>query len=315
MRFLLVFLSAERRCKNTNFSRHDKKFLQIAFLFVLLHLHKVEKMKRTWIIILGFIGLISCHNTSQQNGTESQEDLDSWFDTVFTNAALDTTTMVPDYAFSTDWMQRYIQYIDKNYEYRGDMLFLYDTVEVEPFDCRYWALAYVDSDTIPELLLWGGCWVSGSIILTQYSGEVYASPKGHFTYIKGADGLLHSQWKHGDDVWGSVYEMRRGKFTEIASYNLNTDLVDTSEVGDFCLTLDSLKYHYTGGEIGDTVVGISEIELNGQRISVCLGYNQYVNCTGFTQVKQTLDSLYYHNGTSTYFPITSEKPITNLISR
>lgn len=270
-------------------------------------------MKRTWIIILGFLALISCHNTSQQNDTKSQEDLESWFDTVFTNAVIDTTTIVPDYAFSTNWMQRYIQYIDKNFEYRGDMLFSYDTVE--SFDCRYWTLVYVDNDTIPELFLWGGCWVSGSIILTQYNGKVYASPNGYFTYIKGANGLLHSQWKHGDDVWGEVYEMRKGEFTEIASYNLNTDLVDTSDVSNYGLILDSRKSHYAGGEIGDIVVGISEIELNGKRIGVCFGYNQYVNCTGFAQVKQTMDSLYYSKGTSTYFPTVSEKPIANLISR
>ena len=108
--------------------------------------------------------------------------------------------------------------------------------------------------------------------------------------------------------------MKNGKFTEIANYNVNTDLVDTSEVGNYGLTLDSLKCHYAGGEIGDSVVHISEIELNGKHLGACFGYNQYVSCTGFAQVKQTLDSLYYSHGISTNFSFPMENiVISNLI--
>jgi hypothetical protein len=179
-------------------------------------------------------------------------------------------------------------------------------------------MAYVDNDTILELLLYGGCRASGSIILTQYGGEVYSSSKGCFSYVKGANGLLHSQWKYEYDAWGEIYEMKNGKFSEIASYNLNTDLVDTSEVSNYGLPFDSLKCHYAGGEIGDSVVHISEIELNGKRLGACFGHDQYVSCTGFAQVKQTLDALYYSKGTNTYFPNifnTSRKPIDELISK
>ena len=270
-------------------------------------------MKRTWIIILGFVALVSCTNRGQQDDTVSQKNLLDWYENIFLAATEDTITIIPDSAFSTDWMQRYVQYIDQNFELREDMLF--GNIDGDQFDCHYWTLAYVNGDTIPEMLLYGGCWASGSIILAQHGGKVYSSPKGYFFYIKGADGLLHSQWSHSDDIWGEVYEMRNGKFTEVASYNLNTDLVDTSDVSNYGLILDSRKSHYAGGEIGDIVVGISEIELNGKRIGVCFGYNQYVNCTGFAQVKQTLDSLYFLKGTSTYFPIKSEEPIVSLISR
>ncbi len=270
-------------------------------------------MKRTWTIFIGLVLLASCNNKGQENDINNF----AWYDSVFSKAEYDTTTVVPDYAFSTDWMQRYVQYIKENFENRGgDIWFSNDTAE--GFDCRYWTLAYVDGDTIPELYLWGGCWASGAIILTQSGDKVYASPRGYYTYIKGADGLLHSQWKHGDDVWGAVYEMRNGKFTEIASYTCNTDMVDTSEVSNYGLTLDSLKCHYAGGEIGNSEVYISEIELNGKRLGACFGYNQYVSCTGFVQVKQTLDALYYSKGTNTYFPIifnTSRKPIDELISK
>ncbi len=267
-------------------------------------------MKRTLIVILGLSLLVSCHNKGQENDIDNY----AWYDSVFTNAVYDTTTIIPDYTFSTDWMQRYVQYVKENYGNVEDMMFSKDTTE--PFDCRLWTLAYVDGDTIPELLLYGGCRASGSIILTQYGGKVYASPKGCFSYVKGANGLLHSQWAHGDDIWGEVYEMRNGKFTGIASYSLNTDLVDTGEVSNYGLSLDSLKCHYAGGEIGDSAVSISEIELNGKRIGACFGYKQYVCCPNFAKVKQTLDSLYYSNGAITYFPFPSENMTVNeLISK
>lgn len=69
------------------------------------------------------------------------------------------------------------------------------------------------------------------------------------------------------------------------------------------------------GALDDSAVRISAIELNGKRIGACFGYNQYVKCTGFFQVKQTLDSLYYSHGISTYFFFPSESmAIGNLLN-
>lgn len=253
-------------------------------------------------VICLIVIFVSCHNKVQQNDMDNQ----TWYDSVFTQIGDGSNGTIPDYTFSTDWMQRYIQYIEKNFENRGgDILFSLDTVE--SFDCRNWSLGYVNNDTIPELLLYGGCRASGTIILTQYGGEVYASPKGCFSYIKGADGLLHSQWRYGDGYFGEIYEIKDGKFTELVSYSCNTDFVDTSEVCNYGLTLDDLKSHYAGGEIGDTTVGVSEIDLNGKRIGAYFGYNNYVNSTGFDKVKQTLDSLYYSKGKGIRFPIESGK--------
>lgn len=266
---------------------------------------------RFLLIATCLLAFVSCHDIGQQNDIDNQ----AWYDSVFTQIGDDTNSTIPDYVFSTDWMQKYIRYIEKNFEHIGDdMLFSIDTAE--SFDCRYWTLAHVDNDTIPEILLYGGCWASGTIILTQYGGEVLASPKGCFSYINGAEGLLHSQWRHGDSYFGGLYEMKDGKFTELASYGCYTYFVDTSEVSNYGLTLDSLKCHYAGGEIGDTVVGISEIELNGKRIGSYFGYNNYVNSTGFDKVKQTLDSLYYSKGESTRFPIKyGERKIVDIIQK
>lgn len=271
-------------------------------------------MKRLLIIGLCALAFISCANKGHQNDTESQEELREWYDYVLLNGANDTTTTIPDYAYVTDWMQRYVQYIEQYFELGGaNGGLLFGNIDGDPFDCEKWTMAYVDNDTIPELLLYGGCWASGAIILTQYDGEVYASPRGYFSYIKGAGGLLHSRWMHGDDIWGTIYEMKNGRFTEVANYYLNAEIfVDTSEVGNYGLTLDSLKCTYADGEIGDSVVVVSEIELNGKRIGASFGYNQYVNCTSFAKLKQTLDAIYYSKGTSTFFPITAGKPIEEL---
>lgn len=269
-------------------------------------------MKNSFLYIaLCFIALVSCQNKGQLNDIDNQ----TWYDSIFTKLEDDTTSIIPKYALSTDWMQRYIQYIDKNFEYGGgDILFSKDTVE--SFDCRYWTMAYLDNDTIPEMLLYGGCWVSGAIILTQYDGEVYASPKGCFSYIKGNNSLILSQWRHSDNVFGEVYAMENGRFTELASYSCNTDFVDTSEVSNYGLNLENLKCHYAGGEIGDSVVGISEIKLNGERIGVCFGYNMCVYCDGFEKLKQTLNTLYFSKGISTIFPFLSENmPINILLSK
>lgn len=255
-------------------------------------------MKRTWTIILGLVLLASCNNKGQENGIDNF----AWYDSVFSKAEYDTTTVVPDYAFSTDWMQRYVQYIKDNFENRGgDIWFSSDTAE--GFDCRYWTMAYVDDDTIPELLLYGGCWASGEIILSQYNGEVYASPAGYYSYIKDADVLLHSRWMHMHEVWGEVYEMKNGKFTEIANYYCHTDLVDTNEVGNFGLTLDTLRSTYADGEIGDTMVIVSSIELDSNLLGAWFGFC-HPCCKGFDKFRQTMDALYFSKGTSTYFPTT-----------
>lgn len=264
-------------------------------------------MRHIWNYFVGFLVLFSCqsHQEKTNNDIDNQDGLVAWYENVFARTENDTTSIILDYVFSTDWMQRYIQYIEKNFENNGgDIIFSKDTVE--SFDCRYWTLAYVDNDTIPEMLLYGGCRASGTVILTQYGGEVYASPKGGcFSYIKGANGLILSQWWYCEDVFGEVYVMKNGRFTELASYDCNTDFVDTSEVNKHGLILDGLKCHYAGGEIGDSVVGISEIELNGEKLGSCFGYNQYVYCPGFDKLKHTLDFLYYSKGNSTYFPIES----------
>ena len=187
--------------------------------------------------------LASCAQKQQDNETPDTLSLEEWCNNVFSRAAEDTTTTIPDYAYATDWMKRYGEYITAHFEGRVDIWFSKDTAE--SFDCRYWTMAYVDNDTIPELLLYGGCQASGSKILTQYGGKVYASPKGRFSYIKGGDGLLHSKWRYEYDVFGEIYEMKNGRFAELYSYDCTVNFSDTNAVDSLRSvrqTLDALYY-------------------------------------------------------------------------
>lgn len=259
-------------------------------------------MKYAWTILIGLLTLVSCqsHQSKNTDETANPDSLMAWYENVFTKAEEDTTLTLPKYVYSTDWMRKYTQYIESHFEGRGHMWF--EKTEDNPFDCRFWTLAYVDNDTIPEMLLYGGCRASGAVILTQHNGEVYSSPRGAFSYIKGGGGLLHSQFRYDDDTWGEVYEMTDGRFVKRCSYNCTTALIDTNDIDMFGLSKEDLP-HY---QIGDGTVWVNEIKLNGKRIGTCYGYNQWPSCPVFGKVKQTLDSLYYSHGTSIYFPFPSE---------
>jgi hypothetical protein len=268
-------------------------------------------MKYAWTILIGLLTIVSCqsHQSKNIDETTNPDSLMAWYENVFTKAEVDTALTIPDYVFSTDWMQRYAQYIESHFEGRGDMWF--EKVEDNPFDCKYWTLAYVDNDTIPEMLLYGGCNASGSIILTQYNGEVYSSPRGDFSYIKGGCGLLHSQFRYADDTWGEVYEMKDGQFIGKCDYFCNSTLIDTNDIADYGLSKEELSRY----QIGNGNVEVCEIMLGGERIGTCYGYNQWPRCPAFGKVKQTLDSLYYTKGTSTFFPFPSESmAISTLIN-
>lgn len=253
-------------------------------------------MKHTVIISLIFPLLFSCNRN--QNAPNDTSNLskdstgDSFYESVFPSPKEDTSYAFSDYVYSTDWMQQYILFVKKNFKCSED-LWTRGTGE-ESFDCRYWSLAYVDDDTIPEMLLYGGCWASGAIILTQYDGKVYESPKGGFMFIEGGKGLLHSQQSHSDEVWGEVYEMSNGLFVEKVNYYCFTEYCDTSDIDKYGLD----KENMTNWQMGDGTVGISGIKINGKVVDVNYGY-----CNWFADdLKLILYSLYYTKGSSIRFP-------------
>lgn len=267
-------------------------------------------MNRIIFIALGILTIVGCKkNQSAPNDTTNPAKDSTWEsfeDRVFPSPIEDTAYSIPEYVYSTDWMQRYIQFIENNFNgeeglwtrYTGD----------ESFDCRYWSLAYVDSDTIPEMLLYGGCRASGSIILTQYDGMVYESPTGGFMFIEGGKGLLHSQWAQSDEIGGVVYEMSKGHFVEKVNYYCFTGYYDTTEIDKYGLD----KENMTNWLMEDGTVGISGIKLNDKVVDVNYGYSNWFE----DKLKPILDSLYYTKGTSIRFPKpkpTDLRPIGELL--
>lgn len=81
--------------------------------------------------------LASCSN---KGNSDTTEDLAAWYNDVLLKDETDTVCYIPEYAYSTDWMQRNVQYIKENFESPGgDIWFSNDTVE--GFDCRFCSIS------------------------------------------------------------------------------------------------------------------------------------------------------------------------------
>lgn len=261
-----------------------------------------NRMKHLIFVTLFFSLFLSCNrNQNVPNDTTNPAKDSTWEsfeDRVFPSPKEDTAYSIPNYVCSTDWMKRYVQFIEKNYDEEEDNLWTRKTGD-EHFDCRYWSLAYVDDDTIPEMLLYGGCRLSESIILTQYNGKVYESPKGGFMFIEGGKGLLQSQWSQNDETGGKVYKMCNGRFVEIINYCCFSDYYDTTEIDKYGLDKEDM----TNWMRGNGTVGISGIKINDKVVDVNYGYrNWYEN-----RLKPILDLLYYAKGDNIGFPKPLEK--------
>lgn len=270
-------------------------------------------MKKTSRIIALIIPLLfSCSNKNQNAPNDTMNPAkefvrESFYERVFPSPKEDTAYSIPDYVYATDWMQRYIQFLGTNFHYADNTWWTKETGE-RSYDCRYWSLACVDNDTIPEMLLYGGCWASGTIILTQYSGRVYESPNGYFEFIEGGNGLLHSKWAHHDDIYGEVYEMSNGHFVKKVTYECFTNYFDTTAIDWYGLD----RKNMTNWLMEDGTIGISGIEINEKVVDVNYGYYYW----SVDKLKPILDSLYYSRGSSIAFPMPVElMPIGMLINK
>ena len=65
--------------------------------------------------------------------------------------------------WTTDWMQKYVEYA------RGRDAFYTDERIMDTW--QRWGLAYIDNDTIPEMILYG-CEATGCKVLTIFDGKV-----------------------------------------------------------------------------------------------------------------------------------------------
>ena len=151
-------------------------------------------MKRTWIIILGLLALISCHNTSQQNGTEPSEVC------VWKNGQ-----------WATDWMQKYVEYV------RGNDRFFANSRIIDIWNT--WGLAYIDDDATPEMVLFCPGEAYGNKVLTIHDGKVieWNSWRCNASYIP-KSGLIENKDGSMGEYWDKVFLLKDGAFTEIFNH-------------------------------------------------------------------------------------------------
>ena len=234
-------------------------------------------MKHFLLFFLSAILLLSCGNKKQEP-TES--------------SSVNT--------YTTDWMRKYQAYLKKNFENcgfgrwerKGEDYF---------FDCKYWCLAYINNDTIPEILLYGGCFASGTELLTQYNGKVYELPEGGSEYIKRDRPLVLKYISKFCDLEGVVYEMRKGKLIEKCNFEFFSDHLDINEVKK--LGLDGNTYL----KLGDDDIWVTGIKWNGKLLNA--EYGDRCWDIDDKEVRQLLDSVYFSKGESisifpedAYFP-------------
>ena len=167
-------------------------------------------MKRTWIIILGFLALISCHNTSQQNCTEPSK-----------------VRIWKNGQWATDWMQKYAEYV------RGNDRFFTDSRIIDIWNT--WGLAYIDDDATPVMVLFCPGEAYGNKVLTIHDGKVteWNSWRCNASYIP-KSGLIENKDGSMGEYWDKVFLLKDGVFTEIFNHTdklfMSHDKMDDSTV-------------------------------------------------------------------------------------
>ena len=186
-------------------------------------------MKRIWIIVLGVLTFVSCHN-KVQNETYNLEYSAPRCDSFIINVSADSTTTIPYNVFSSDWMQKYTEYV-RGYEhdsYYKDKRIM----DIWP----EWGLAYIDDDTIPEMILFCPCEATGNKVLTIHNGKVseWNSFRCGSSYIP-RSGLIENHDCIMGDCCDVVLRLENGVFTEI--FNHTDDFIrglDDERVEYFC---------------------------------------------------------------------------------
>ena len=152
-------------------------------------------MKRTWIIIIGFFALISCHIKVQQN------DYKSSCVCVWKNGQ-----------WSTNWMQKYVEYV------RGNDMFFADSRIIDIWNT--WGLANIDGDAIPKMILFCPGEAYGNKVLTIYNGKVleWNSWRCNASYIP-KSGLMENKDGSMGEYWDKIFMLKDGTFTEIFNHD------------------------------------------------------------------------------------------------
>ena len=112
----------------------------------------------------------------------------------------------PDTIWATHWIKGYLRYVETH------------KYIIEHYS--KWGLSYIDDDNVPELIFQGDCESSGSLILTQYNGNV--SRWQHWRRGCGwieRSGLITHTDGYQDHEWEKIILLKKGVFKVIYHYD------------------------------------------------------------------------------------------------
>lgn len=155
-------------------------------------------MKQICRIIVLALLLTGCRNTNKPKQEEDQ----------------DCSTEVciwKNGQWTTEWMQKYAEYVRNNDSFHTTERIIDIWIS--------WGLAYINNDTIPEMVLLCPSEAYGNKVLTIYKGEVkeWGSWRCDATYIS-RSGLIDNHDGHMGDYWDKVFELKDGAFKEIYNH-------------------------------------------------------------------------------------------------
>ena len=126
--------------------------------------------------------------------------------------------------WTTDWMQKYVEYA------RGKDNFYTDRRIMDEW--QYWGLAYIDNDTIPEMLLYGSE-AAGCKVLTIYEGKVseWNSWRCGVSYIP-KSGLINNEDGSMGHYYDRIVKLEDGEYTLVymINYYEGIDYIDSNYV-------------------------------------------------------------------------------------
>lgn len=189
-------------------------------------------MKRIYTIAVIAVLLASCGNTNKVEQDYPSEVC------VWKNGQ-----------WATDWMQKYVEYVRGNdYFYTDERIF---------YIWQKWGLAYIDDDTIPEMLLLYGCEATGNKVLTIHGGTVseWNSWRCGVSYIP-KSGLINNEDGSMGHYYDRIIKLEDGEFNLVYMKNdvESIDYLDSNYVyyngNKYSLTNSLQQYeHYASDSV------------------------------------------------------------------
>ena len=149
--------------------------------------------------------------------------------------------------WATDWMQKYAEYV------RGNDRFFTDSRIIDIWNT--WALAYIDDDKRPEMILLCPGEAYGTKVLTIHDNKVmeWNSWRCNAAYIP-KSGLIENNDGSMGEYWNRVFRLEEGKFTKIFDhtdrlYQSHDKIDDTTCADEYYCFLEGDSVMRIGDEI------------------------------------------------------------------